>query len=85
MKLKKLECDYNYNTASCRIDSAYFKDQKNGSYYLYENINGGLSRIYELPPVKVILPDDSDDSRSHSEKLYMISKSFALLLWVFIL
>ena len=84
-KLKKLECDFNYNTASCQIFSTYFKDQKNGSYYLYENNNGGLSRIYELPPVKVILPDDSDDSRSYSEKLYMISKSFALLLWVFIL
>ena len=76
--LKELECKYNRFEIECIIPKSYFKDQKNGYYYVYQNNHkNGKSPCYETEPIKII---QTDDSKSFSKKLNMYGYIFALLI-----
>ena len=76
--LKELECKYNTYDIECTIPKSYFKDQKNGYYYAYQNNHeNGKSPCYEVEPIKIIQPDDS---KSFAEKLNIYGYIFVLLM-----
>ena len=76
--LKELECKYNRYNINCTIPKGYFKDQKNGYYYAYQNNHlNGKYPFYEVEPFQIIQPDDS---KSFAEKLNIYGYIFALLI-----
>ena len=65
------------------VPKSHFKDKKNGYYFTkFHNFNNTKSVAYEIPPIKVILPDDSHDSGSFINLLYCYYLALLILIMI---
>lgn len=67
----------------CTVPKSHFKDKKNGYYFTkFHNFNNTKSVAYEIPPIKVILPDDSHDSGNFINLEYYFNLALLILIMV---
>ena len=58
----ELNCqDINENTTKCFVHKSHFENKESGYYYIYHlNHKNNYSIFYEMPPIKVILPEENN-------------------------
>ena len=67
----------------CTVPKSHFKDKKNGYYFTkFHNFNNTKSVAYEIPPIKVILTGDSDDSGNFINLVYCYNLALLILIMV---
>ena len=60
-----LLCDKSKNTLTCIVPKSHFKGKESGYYFLmHTNHLNNLSYLYEVSPIKVILPESETDQDS---------------------
>lgn len=60
-----LQCEYSKYTLTCIVPKSHFKGKESGYYFLmHPNHLNNLSYLYEVSPIKVILPESETDQDS---------------------
>ena len=76
--LKDLDCINQEIYLHCTIPKSYFKGQKTGYYYVYQNNSFGTrSPEYEIGPIKVVM---ADDSKNLAEKINTLGYMFPIFI-----
>ena len=78
----ELNCEiFRDSIKSCTVPKNHFKDKKNGYYFIkFNNFNNTKSVAYEIPPIKVILTDDSHNSGNFINLVYLYYLALLILI-----
>ena len=74
-----MECENLIEMKKCNISVSHFVKQKSSNYYLYySNNTSNIEKYYDLPPIKVILPNSlveiSIEYDDNSKNIYIVDK-----------
>ena len=80
-----LICETSLNDITrCIIPKSHFKGKKSGYFYIYhDNCENGKDIFYETSPLKVILPEEDNESDENNSKICGLSFILFVILFLF--